>query len=133
MEHTAKLNWLPPGVQFPPGLEGKIVFDAARRCLVWRGFMTEAELRQLLQLHADPYYQRAVASLFEACNRLDIPFTRRLNLVLVLLVAACVIFAVIVLIGVVSANAPVKHESHRVRNIPTIEIQFTNNPPSRTG
>lgn len=116
MKHTAKLHSLPPGVQFPSDLEGKIVFDAASRCLVWYGFMTEAELQQLLQLHTDSYYRCAIASLFEACNRLDTPLTRRLNLTLALLAAVCVIGAVIVLVGAALQKSPTQHDSQHHRS-----------------
>ena len=99
MEHTAKLIRLPLRVRFPPDLEGKITFDAANQRLVWCGFMTEEELCQLRQVHPDSDYQRALANLFEDCNRIETPFTRRLNLALTILAAMCLIWAAVVLIG----------------------------------
>lgn len=105
MEHTAKLPLLPIGVQFPPELEGKIAFDAAKRRLIWRGFMTEHELQQLLQLHEDLNYRKAVADLFERCNRLETPFTRRLNLAVTLLVAMCLLAAAIIFVELQRSTA----------------------------
>ncbi len=126
MKHTAKLHHLPNGLRFPQELEGKIVFDAGQRCLIWRGFMTQDELQLLLSLATDHDYRLAVANLFEGCNRLETPFTRRLNLTLAILVALCLIGGVIVLVGVALQKSSLKHESQRQRNIPqTIEVNLS--------
>lgn len=116
MEHTAKLIQLPHGVQFPPELDGKIAFDPARRCLVWRGFMTEDELQQLMGLHSDSDYRRAVAALCDGCNRIETPLTRRLNWALAFLVAVCVIAAVIVLVGVAFHRRTMNHDFEHDRS-----------------
>ncbi|MBM3970820.1 MAG: hypothetical protein FJ302_13330 [Planctomycetes bacterium] len=115
MKHTAKLHHLPHGIRFPQELEGKIVFDAGQRCLIWRGFMTQDELQVLLSLAADHDYRLAVANLFEGCNRLETPFTRRLNLVLAILVAVCLIGAIIILLGVGVRRSSAEHGSRSGR------------------
>jgi hypothetical protein len=115
VQRTAKLHHLPHGLQFPQELEGKIVFDVGQRCLIWRGFMTPDERQTLLDLATDRDYCLAVASLYECCNRLETPFTRRLNLVLAILVAVCLIGAIIIFVGVGVRRSPAEHGSQRRR------------------
>jgi hypothetical protein len=73
--------------------------------------MTQDELQTLLSLAADHDYRLAVASLFAGCNRLETPFTRRPDLVVAILVAACCIGAIIIFVGVGVRRSPAEQGS----------------------
>ena len=68
MDHFVKLDSLPDGLEFPPDLAERIGFDAARRRLVYRGFMSKAEFDRLRELSADWAYRRTLEDLFRLCT-----------------------------------------------------------------
>jgi hypothetical protein len=47
VDHFVTMNRLPDGLEFPPALKNRIWFDAAKRRLVFRGFMSKAEFDRL--------------------------------------------------------------------------------------
>jgi hypothetical protein len=65
-EHSVRLDQLPEGVVFPPELKDRVFYDATKKRLVFRGFMTKAEHDRLSQLSHDLQYVRALEQLFVA-------------------------------------------------------------------
>jgi uncharacterized oligopeptide transporter (OPT) family protein len=61
---TQALPVLPPGVVFPPEPAGYMKYDARRRCLEWKGIMSDAERDAWLALSTDAPYQEAVRSIY---------------------------------------------------------------------
>lgn len=64
-EISAKLANLPPEVQFPNHLQGKIRYDAIAGLLIFKGVMSREERKELLGLSNDKAYGRAVKTLFQ--------------------------------------------------------------------
>jgi hypothetical protein len=71
MEHFVTLAELPSGLQFPADLCDRIAYDAARRRLVFRGFMSKAEFDRLCQLSNEWSYRRPLEELFRLCTPED--------------------------------------------------------------
>ena len=69
MNHTVRLDSLPDGLAFPPEMEGRIAFDAARRTLSFEGFMSKADFDRLSRLHDDWGYRRTLEELFRLCSQ----------------------------------------------------------------
>jgi hypothetical protein len=63
-ETSARLERLPEGLTFPEGFPAPIRYDAARRLLVYRGFMTSTRYSSLHALSADPAYLAALDALY---------------------------------------------------------------------
>lgn len=68
MDHFVSMERLPDGLSFPPELDGRIRFDADRRTLSFRGFMSKAEFDRLSRLHDDWGYRRSLEDLFRICT-----------------------------------------------------------------
>ena len=68
MDHSVPLHSLPDGLDFPPELTGRIAYDAARRTLSFRGFMSKADFDRLSRLHEDWGYRRSLEDLFRLCT-----------------------------------------------------------------
>jgi hypothetical protein len=64
VEHFVPLNRVPDGLQFPADLSHRIQYDADRRRLVFRGFMSKAEFDRLCLLTEDWGYRRSLEELF---------------------------------------------------------------------
>lgn len=62
MEVAAKLERLPEGVEFPEGFPEPIKWDAERKELMYRGFMTAMSFEFLRQLSTDLLYLAALNS-----------------------------------------------------------------------
>jgi hypothetical protein len=67
-EHSVKLDRLPEGMTFPAELHDRVLYDAARRRLVFRGFMTKSDYDRLAKLSKDFQYERGVEDLFVAAG-----------------------------------------------------------------
>ncbi len=68
MTRSVALNRLPKEVQFPAQLEERISYDARQQQLRFDGAMSKSEFDQLVQLHNDIAYQRALQELFQKCT-----------------------------------------------------------------
>jgi hypothetical protein len=68
VDHFVTMNRLPDGLEFPPALTDRIWFDAAKRRLVFRGFMSKAEFDRLNRLSDDWGYRRPLEDLFRLCT-----------------------------------------------------------------
>jgi hypothetical protein len=68
VDHFVTMNRLPDGLEFPPALKDRIWFDAAKRRLVFRGFMSKAEFDRLNRLSDDWGYRRPLEDLFRLCT-----------------------------------------------------------------
>jgi hypothetical protein len=71
MEHTVPLAELPAGMALPRDLADSFGYDAARRCLFYRGFMSKALFDRLIQLHESWTYRRAIEELFRLSTAED--------------------------------------------------------------
>jgi len=67
-ETSARLTRLPPGLNFPDDFPEPIHFDAARKRLIYRGFMASASYRFLHALSADPDYITALDQLYQGSS-----------------------------------------------------------------
>lgn len=65
-EVTAPLAALPLGVAFGEDFPEPIQYDAARRVLRYRGFMSNTSFQELQHLSNDLFYMRALEQLFTA-------------------------------------------------------------------
>jgi len=68
LDHFVTMDRLPVGLEFPPTLKDRIWFDAAKRRLVFRGFMSKAEFDRLNRLSDDWGYRRPLEDLFRLCT-----------------------------------------------------------------
>ena len=73
MEHSVPMERLPAGVTFPPSLAGRIHFDAERKRLAFRGFMSKSDFDALCTLSNDWGYLRPLEDLFRLCVPEDEP------------------------------------------------------------
>jgi hypothetical protein len=64
-EIAVQLESLPPGIDFPEGFPEPIAYDAARKVLVYRGFMSHTSYTFLRQLSIDPAYTAALDQIRE--------------------------------------------------------------------
>lgn len=62
--YSARLGSLPPDVNFPQDLKGKISYDAQNERLTFKGVMTEEERDELLKLSRNVQYSAAVVALY---------------------------------------------------------------------
>jgi hypothetical protein len=69
MEHSVPLDRLPEGLCFPAEFGDRIRYDADRRRLVFRGFMSKGDFDRLCQLSDDWPFRRQLDELF----RLSVP------------------------------------------------------------
>jgi len=67
-EHSVRLDQLPEDAVFPSDLKDRFFYDAAKKRLVFRGFMTKAEHDRLVELSRDLQYVRALEQLFVAAT-----------------------------------------------------------------
>jgi hypothetical protein len=65
---TARLEALPSGLHFDDDFPEPIRYDAARRALTYRGFMSYGSFQYLQQLHSDSGYTRALDELFRCSS-----------------------------------------------------------------
>ena len=68
MDHSVALERLPEGLRFPPELGDRIGYDAERRRLVYRGFMSKVDFDRLCALSDDWSYRRPLEELFRLCT-----------------------------------------------------------------
>jgi hypothetical protein len=68
VEHFVTMASLPPGLEFPPELSDRIRYDAAKRRLVYRGFMSKVDFDRLCRLSDDWGYRRPLEDLFRQCT-----------------------------------------------------------------
>jgi hypothetical protein len=64
MEFSVPLAQLPDPVRFPERLKERICFDAAKKRLVFQGFMTKCTYDELNALTDDAEYHRALEEIF---------------------------------------------------------------------
>jgi hypothetical protein len=69
-ETTAKLERLPPGLDFPEGFPEPMTYDALRQLLIYRGLMTHDSYAYLRLLSIDPAYLAALDQLRETTCQL---------------------------------------------------------------
>lgn len=67
-ETSARLESLPPDIEFPDDFPEPIRYDASRKRLVYRGFMTSVSYRFLHGLSPDSDYITALDYLFQASS-----------------------------------------------------------------
>jgi hypothetical protein len=67
-EVCARLRQLPSGVAFGDEVGEPIYFDAARKLLLYRGFMCQASYNYLHKLSLDPEYEAAVDQIYMASS-----------------------------------------------------------------
>jgi hypothetical protein len=67
-EVCARLRQLPAGVKFDDQIGEPIYFDAARKMLLYRGFMCQASYNYLHKLSLDPEYEAAVDQIYMASS-----------------------------------------------------------------
>jgi hypothetical protein len=96
MVHYSKLRKLPVGLKLPTDLADHIFFDAQKKRLSFKGFMSKSQYDRLMQLDADRDYQEAVNRFFQLSAEDDNPIVRGIGRVLAGLVAVCLVLAVIV-------------------------------------
>jgi len=68
-EFSAKLENLPQRIEFPNSLQDKIRWDADRKCLIFKGIMSEEEKHGLLELSPNNLYKEAIEALFQKSPR----------------------------------------------------------------
>ena len=68
MDHFVTMDRLPDGLEFPPDLKDRIWFDAVKRRLVFRGFMSKADFDRLCRLSDNWGYRRPMEDLFRLCT-----------------------------------------------------------------
>jgi hypothetical protein len=96
MDHSVKVGNWSASVEFPPDLKNRIFFDAPRKRLVFRDFMSKADYDRLSRLDEDLEYLRAIERLFQVSTEADFPEMRNISRLLGILVIACVIMAAVV-------------------------------------
>lgn len=62
---SEELDQLPPGLEFPSEISGKMRCDAGKKLQTFIGGMTESEKNKLLELSEDTKYREAVVKLFQ--------------------------------------------------------------------
>jgi hypothetical protein len=67
MVRSVALDHLPDGLQLPPDLQEKAVFDGERKQLAFHGFMSKQDFDRLAGLSRDLPWQRTVEQLFQLC------------------------------------------------------------------
>ncbi|MFO8091155.1 MAG: neuraminidase-like domain-containing protein [Desulfatiglandaceae bacterium] len=70
-DFSTELDPLPEGITIPAGLKGRLYYDSSAKLLHFRGIMTDAEKRLLLQdLDAEDYsdFKAAVENLYDAAS-----------------------------------------------------------------
>ncbi len=68
MNRFVAMASLPEGLKFPPEFDDRIEYDADRRRLGFRGFMSKAEFDRLSRLSDDWGYKRTLEELFRLCT-----------------------------------------------------------------
>ena len=64
MDHFVNIERLPDGLEFPPDLRERIYFDAERKKLVCRGYMSKSDFDRISQLTRDWGFRRKLEELF---------------------------------------------------------------------
>src|SRR5436190_21239010 len=90
MEHFVKLDKLSARVVFPERLRERVIYDAVKGQLCFRGFMTKCTYDELAALNDDADYRRALEQLFVLTSREIAPQQRSRSLPAVLLVTVAV-------------------------------------------
>jgi len=68
VEHFVTIDRIPDGLEFPSDLKDRFRFDAAKRRLVFQGFMSKAEFDRLCRLSDDWSFRRPLEDLFRLCT-----------------------------------------------------------------
>ncbi|WP_435017430.1 hypothetical protein TA3x_005036 [Tundrisphaera sp. TA3] len=68
MDHFVPIDRALPGLSVPPDMGDRFAYDADRRALRFRGFMSKADFDRLSRLSEDWSYRRALESLFRDCT-----------------------------------------------------------------
>lgn len=68
MDHFVLLDRPPAGLEFPPDLRDRIIFDPATNRLSHRGFMSKSEFDRLWMLSEDWSYRHKLEDLFRLCT-----------------------------------------------------------------
>lgn len=63
--HKVEIKELPPEIQWPAALQGKVSYHTTHKLLIFTGEMSEDEKELLLNLSPNPAYQEAITMLFE--------------------------------------------------------------------
>jgi hypothetical protein len=79
VEYSVKLARLPEQVVFPARLGDRVVYDAARGQLIYRGFMTKCTYDELSGLSDDVEYHRALEQLFVLTSAEMAPPSKRVG------------------------------------------------------
>jgi hypothetical protein len=69
VDHFVKLDKLPDGFEFPPGLQDRFQFDAEHHKLVFHGYMSKVDFDRVCQGTTDWSFRRTLEELF----RLSVP------------------------------------------------------------
>jgi hypothetical protein len=64
VDHFVNLDKFPDGLELPADLKERIYFDAERRKLVCRGYMSKADFDRISQLTKDWTFRRTLEELF---------------------------------------------------------------------
>ncbi len=67
-EASARLRQLPAGLVFGDEVGEPIYYDAARKVMLYRGFMCQASYNYLHKLSLDPEYEAAIDQLYMASS-----------------------------------------------------------------
>jgi hypothetical protein len=89
-ETAARLARLPPGLRFPEDYPEPIAYDAARKLLIYRGFMYHGSYTYLRQLSADAAYLAALDQIYVGSSSSASRAQRRLRWLAVALVLVLV-------------------------------------------
>ncbi len=68
MDKSVRLDLLPDDLTFPPELLDRVAYDASRKLLSFRGFMSKADFDRLCQLSENWSYRRSLEELFRLCS-----------------------------------------------------------------
>jgi len=94
-EVAVQLESLPAGLCFPEDFPEPLRYDADKRQLAYRGFMSHGSFCYLQQLHSDPRYAQALDDLYTSSSTRD--KTHRSFISWWIFVAVGVVVAIIIL------------------------------------
>ncbi|MDH4128955.1 MAG: membrane protein insertase YidC [Spirochaetota bacterium] len=70
------LDELPAGVKIPPHLNDKISYDQSKKTLVFKGVLSSASKKELMELSGDRAYQKVVNDLYEKSNIVKLDYVK---------------------------------------------------------
>ena len=92
MQHRVPLAKLPEGLVFPAHLRERLEYDAGRRELVFRGFMTKYTYDELFQLSTDGDFREALERIFvHTSEEVQTPPRPKLPLIAAFALAASIV------------------------------------------